>query len=49
MKRNRLIGLLLALVMLVSVCMPASIYADDAEPVDAAAVETVPGAIEVFC
>ena len=43
MKKNRLIGLLLALVMLVSVCTPASILADDAEPVDAEVGEVFTG------
>ena len=41
MRKNRLIGLLLALVMLVSVCTPASILADDAEPVEAEVGEVV--------
>ena len=41
MKKNRLIGLLLALVMLVSVCTPASILADESEPVRETAAETV--------
>ena len=43
MKRNRLTGLLLVLVMLVSMLSPASIYADETAPENTVIIENMDG------